>query len=545
MARHHTRLWPFPVRSLASKRHRLERSHRFLLPVRSLLGIALVLAFALAGCTSGAGGQTSGPKTGGTLNVGLDSDVVTLDPLKSSALVDREVMFNMYDTLVTVDAKNTVQPGLAASWSNPSPTQIVFTLRSGIQFQDGTPFNADAVVTNINRILNTASSPRHSELSTVASVQAVDDLHVQFTLTKPFAPLLANLTDRAGMMLSPAVLQAQGAQIANNPVNAGTGPFAFVSWVKGDHLTLQRNPHYWQKDSSGKALPYLDKVNYRPITNESVMFTNLETGTINVAQDISPTDVQTAKQNANLVYNQIPGLSFYGMELNTNVAPFDNVHVRRAVEWAVDRQEILKSVLHGIGVEAQGPISPSSWAYDSSIKPYSHDVDKAKAELAQAGTSSSVSFTLLISSGSPLIQQEAQFLQAELQSAGITLNIKQETFAALLADTSSHHFEAALLGWSGRPDPDGNMYGWFHTGGGFNDTQYSNTQVDALLEDARASSDQSKRISDYQQAEKLILDDAPYVFLYHGVAAQISTKSVQNFELMPTTIMVFTHTTLS
>ena len=156
-----------------------------------------------------------------------------------------------------------------------------------------------------------------------------------------------------------------------------------------------------------------------------------------------------------------------------------------------------------------------------------------------------MSFTLLISSGSPLLQQQAQLLQSELQPAGITVNIKQETFATLLDDTSSHHFQAALLGWSGRVDPDGNMYGWFHTGGGFNDTQYSNAQVDAFLDDARSSSDQSKRTSDYQQAEKLILDDAPYVFLYHGVATQISTKSVQNFQLLPTTIMVFTQTYLS
>ncbi|HEU5347470.1 MAG TPA: ABC transporter substrate-binding protein, partial [Ktedonobacterales bacterium] len=244
MARHPAHLWPFPVEALAGKRLRPERPYRLLPPVYSLLGIALLLAFALAGCGStGGGSQVSGPKTGGTLNVGLDSDVVTLDPLKSTALVDREVMFNMYDTLVTVDAQNKVQPGLASSWSYPSPTQIDFTLRSGIQFQDGTPFNAAAVVTNINRILNTASSPRHSELSTVASVKAVDDLHVQFNLTKAFSPLLANLTDRAGMMLSPAVIQAQGDKIANNPAKAGTGPFEFVSWVKGDHLTLQRNPH--------------------------------------------------------------------------------------------------------------------------------------------------------------------------------------------------------------------------------------------------------------------------------------------------------------
>jgi peptide/nickel transport system substrate-binding protein len=168
-------------------------------PAFSVLGLALLVVLALAGCggSSTNSSQPSGPKTGGTLVVGLNADATTLDPLKSSSLYDREIYFNIYEPLVQTDAQNKIQPDLATGWSYTSPTQLVFTLRTGVQFQDGTPFNAAAVVTNITRILTTTSSPRHSELATVASVQAVDDTHVQFNLSKPFAPLLATLSDRA------------------------------------------------------------------------------------------------------------------------------------------------------------------------------------------------------------------------------------------------------------------------------------------------------------------------------------------------------------
>jgi len=193
----------------------------------------------------------------GTLNVGLTSDVVTLDPLLSSALVDREVMLNLYDTLVSVDAENKVQPDLATSWSYTSPTQLVFTLRTDVKFQDGIPFNAEAVVFNINRILNAASSPRKSELATVKSVEAVDTSHVQFNLTAPFSPLLATLTDRSGMMLSPAVVQAAGADIANNPLKAGSGPFQFglqvVIGQKASLITYLDVLRYLNQASAGAA----------------------------------------------------------------------------------------------------------------------------------------------------------------------------------------------------------------------------------------------------------------------------------------------------
>ena len=509
----------------------------------TLVIISFGLLPILAACGGGSTSTTS--KFGGNLKVGLDSDVVTLDPLKSTALYDRQVMLNIYDTLVALDAHNNVVPDLATSWSYATPTQLVFTLRTGVTFQDGTPFNANAVVFNLNRILSAPTSPRYSEIASVKSVVATDSTHVQFNLKRPFSPLLATLTDRAGMILSPTAVQKLGSNLANAPVGAGSGPFMFSQWVKGDHLTILKNPHYWMKDAQGNALPYLQSVRYVPMTNESVRYSNLETGTINVAEDLGPNDVASAKANSSLVYNQEPALSFFGFMLNTKVAPFTNVHIRRAIEWGVNRQEIVTTALKNIGVVAQTPLSQASWAYSSSIAPYSYNTSNAKSELSQGGSSKGITFTLLIASGSPLNTEEAQFIQSELQPAGITVNIKQETFATLLSDTAAFNFQAALIGWSGRPDPDGNIYSWFHTGGGLNNMQYSNPQVDTLLEAARTSSDQASRTSDYQQAEKIILQDAPYVFINYGVNVQATTTNVKNFTLLPTGMMEFANVYLS
>jgi peptide/nickel transport system substrate-binding protein len=331
--------------------------------------IVFFLLILLAACGGGSATQQPQSKYGGNLSVGLNSDVVTLDPLKSSALVDRQVMLNIYDTLVKVDAQGNIVPDLATSWSYQSPTQLVLTLRTDVKFQDGTPLNADAVVFNINRILSTPSSPRYSEISSVKSVEAVDASHVLFNLKKAFSPLLSTLSDRAGMILSPTAVKNLGAKLANTPVNAGSGPFEFSEWIKGDHLTIKKNPHYWLKDAQGNALPYLNSIRYRPITDANVEFSNLETGTIDVADTISPNDVATAKSNPDLIYKQEPGLSFYGVMLNTKVAPFTDVAVRRAIEWGVNRQEIVSSVFKNAAIIAQGPIPRATGHMIATLRP--------------------------------------------------------------------------------------------------------------------------------------------------------------------------------
>jgi len=515
-----------------------------------VLGLASLLIVALAGCNNGSttvGNQQ--PVRGKTLNLGLESDLNTLDPLTSSLLVEREVMLNLYDTLLRVDATNTIQPDLATSlptYSTDAKT-LTFTLRSDVTFQDGTPFNADAVKYNMDRYLNTPNKPgstnqRKSEISTISSVTVVDSTHVQFNLSKPFAPLLATLTDRSGMMLSPTALKAASADVTNKPTNMGSGPFSFKEWTKGDHISIVANKSYWRKDSSsngGGALPYLDGVTYKIITNTSVMFQNLQGSNIDIARVISPQDVATAKGNSSLIYKQIPGLSFGGFELNTKKAPLDDIHVRHAIAWAVNPNEILTSVLLGIGIKSNGPIPPSiSWAYDATIAPYHTDVNQAKAELALAQPANQhPSFDLKIAANDPTTATEAQFIQSELQAAGITVNLKPEVFGTIITETNNHDFQAALVGWSGRVDPDGNMYSWFHTGQSNNTMQYSNAAVDQALDDARTQSTLTARAMDYQTAEKQIVMDASYIFITHGVSSQISSNKVHGFTLLPTTII--------
>jgi len=511
-------------------------------PIISIILVAMLVA---CGGTNAPSQTASTSKVGGNIGVGLNAELTTLDPVKSSALVDRQVMLNTYDTLVKVDAQNNVQPDLATSWKNTSPTQLVFTLRTDVKFHDGTPFNADAVVFNINRILNTPSSPRHSELASVKSVQAVDASHAQFNLKAPFSPLLATLTDRAGMILSPTGVQKAGIAFGSSAIDTGSGAFIISEWVKSDHLIVKRNPNYWLKDDQGNALPYLQSIRYRPFTNGNTEFNNLETGNINAADTLDALYVANVKANPNLIYKQQPALSFFGFMLNTKVAPLNNVHVRRAIAWAVNRQEIVDNVFKGIAIVGQGPVSPTSWAFNSNLAPYSYNINNAKAELAQSGLTGNVSFTMLIPGASPVNAQEAQFIQSELQPAGITLNIKQEVFTTLTQDFQTSNYQALLIGWTGALDPDGTLYAMFTTKGGFNFTKDSVPEVDAMLEQARTTTDQALRIPLYQEAERLIVDDAARIFIWHPVAIQATSSKVKNYALLPSRILNFTSLSLS
>jgi peptide/nickel transport system substrate-binding protein len=494
------------------------------------LAVGFILgAFLLSGCASGtSGGTTSAtPKSGGTLKVALESELRTLDPLKSSQRVERQVYYNMYDSLVSIDASLKIKPGLATSWQYTDPTTLQFTLRQGVKFHDGTDFNADAVKFNIDRILSAASSPRKSELASVKSVEVKDPTTVIFHLKKADAALLSQLVDRAGMVLSPTAIQKEGANLGLNPVGAGTGPFMFVEWKRDDHLTLKKNPNYWV---SGR--PYLDEVIYRPITDSNSALAALRTGDVDVASTnaIADKDIASVKSDSSLIYKDVAGLSFGGFEIHSAGGVFADKAKRQAVANALDRAQIIKNVFFDIHTLSRGPIPPTSWAYDSSERIYTKaDVEKAKS------LATGFSFNLK-TPNTPSSIQEATLIKDQLSKAGITVNIQTEEFGQVLNEAESHHFDAALVGWSGRIDPDGNMFGWFHTGGGFNDGEYSNPQVDSLLEQARGSTDQSTRKSLYDQAQKILVEDVAYVFIEHGPAQEITSAKVHNFPLIADSI---------
>ena len=481
-------------------------------------GLALLAACGPSGNTT----QSNTPKSGGTATIALESELFTLDPLNSSLLVEREVYYNMYDSLFTIDPSLKISAGLVKSWDVTDPLNNKFTLQSGVKYQDGTPFNAQSVKDNIQRYKTASNSRRKSDLKSVKSVEVVDDTHVIFHLTTPDATLLATLVDRAGMMLSMAAVQKGGQDFSLAPTGAGSGPFQFVEWKRNDHLTLKKNTSYWKP-----GLPYLDGVTYRAIPDVNAILAALRTSDIDIARRIAEKDIASLKSDSGFIYKDVPALGFNGFELNASAPPFNDPAKRKAVALAIDRYQILKSVYFNVGVVGYGPIPPSSWAFDPSEKIY----DKADPAAAKAAATG-FSFTYKTSSD-PVLQQLAALQQSQLAAAGITMQIQTEEFAAYQQECQQHKFQACQVTWSGRIDPDGNLYAWWHTGGDFNDSGYSNAQVDAWLDDARLTSDPSKRKQDYDSAQKQIVADAPYVFTYFGVSAQISNNKIHNFTLYP------------
>jgi peptide/nickel transport system substrate-binding protein len=461
---------------------------------------------------------------GGTVRIGMDADNTTMDPHRSTAAVDRQVYNNVYGKLVDLDAKFGIVPQLAQSWEiKNGGLTYVFKLRHGVKFHDGTDFSADVVKWNFDRMRDPElASPRRSEIAPVKDVKVVDPHTVEITLSAPFSPFLTVLTDRAGMMVSKAAVEKFKDDFARNPV--GTGPFRFGEWVKDDHLTLKRFDGYWEQ-----GRPYLDEVVYKPIPDSSVRFTAMRTGQIDVMHQIHPKDVSPAKSERGLKVSEIPSLWWQGMHLNNQVAPFTNKALRQALWYAVDRSVIQRVVYYGQGAPAWGPFPPSQWAQDREFADWKRDVAKAKTKLAEGGQPNGFAFTIK-GWNQPTQVQELQVIQAQLKDIGVDMKVELLEFGKLLADLNSHNFVAIRLGWSGRPDPDGNAHSFLHSKGGLNRVRYSNPKMDDLLDRARSESDLGKRKALYNEVTRLAAEDAPYVWLHHDAEVKVWAEAVRGFE---------------
>ncbi len=483
---------------------------------------------------SGAKNVVASPQQGGTLNVGIDSDFVTLNPAMSSALIDRQAFINIFNPLLKLSPKMTVEPDLVTHWSitNGGKTYALY-LRHGVKFQDGTPFDAQAVIYNWQWDMNPANaSPRLSDLSLVKSLSAPNAYEVVVQLKAPYSAFLSVLTGRTGMISSPTAMEKWGSAYGLHPV--GTGPFKFVQWIKNDHMILERNPLYWQK-----GLPYLSKIIYTPITNPVQEYNALVTGQEDVIDSVPYQDISSLSSNSSLKYSINPGLGYADMELNTTASPLNNVHNREAIDYAINRKALNQLLYFGHAVPAYTQFSPVSWAYDPHITiPFSDKL--AKQELVKAGNPHGFSFTLL-GENDPATVQEMQAIQSELASVGITMHVEPIDFTTLLTDAINGNYQADLLGWSGRPDPDQNTYEFDTTGGSFNDPRYSNSTVNSLLLKARETTVQSARKQYYDQAAEIVLHQAPYIFLEDTPVVEAWSPQVHGFQVYPDGLMRFSH----
>ena len=379
-------------------------------------------------------------------------------------------------------------------------------------------------------------SVRKGEVANIDTVDVVDAYTVKLNLKKPDAALLATLTDRAGMMVSPKVVQERGAELGRNAKGAGTGPFEFVEWVRDSHLIIKRNDAYWNKQGG----PYLDRVRYRPIPDDVVKLQSLQSGEIDVMDYVQPRDVAAVKADKNVVVVDVPSLADFAYQLNLTRPPFNNKALRQAVASALDLEQIVKGVWLNVGVAANGPIPPTSWAYDRSIAPIKRDLAKAKAKLAEGGQPNGFTFTMT-TNNIPINVQEAEVMQAQLAEAGIVAKVKLVDSATLIADGNNKNFEMISFQWSGRPDPDGNTYQFLRTtpGTSFNWSGISNPQIDALLDRTREISNQAERRKLYSELTKLLQDELPMLFIIHPIEPKAFSPRVQNYEAIPDGMMRF------
>lgn len=466
------------------------------------------------------------------LRIGLESDPDALDPAKSRTFVGRIVFTALCDKLIDVNEKLEFVPQLATAWETSEDGKtLTFTLREGVTFHDGTPFDAEAVKANIERAKTLEDSVRKSELASVESVEVVSPTEVRFHLTAPDATLLAQLSDRAGMMLSPTAFAAAGGDFSANPVCSG--PFKFVSRVSQDRIELEKFADYWNADAIK-----LDRVVYVPIPDSTVRLANLQSGDLDLVNQLAATDMAAVSASGNLRVEQVVGLGYQGITFNTANGPkSDNpaakdAKVRQALNLAIDRDALSQVVFSGAMPPAGQPFPPDSPYYDPDFPAPERDVEKAKALLAEAGVQTPVRLTVQ-TPNTPVQMQMMQVVQSMAAEAGFDIQIVAKEFATLIADAGNGDFEASQQGWSGRVDPDGNLHQFVTTDAGFNDGKYSNPEIDRLLEEARTVSDAEARKGLYHQAQQILSQDLPLIYLYYSPWLYGVDQGVQGFKPYP------------
>jgi peptide/nickel transport system substrate-binding protein len=463
------------------------------------------------------------------LRIGLNDDPDALDPTISRAYVGRLVFAALCDKLFDVTPDLRIVPQLATSYEWAADNKsVVLKLRPGVKFHDGEPFNAEAVRFNIERHLTTQGSFRKSEIGDIKSVDVVNDTTVRLNLGQPLVPLLAALTDRAGMMVSPKAAKELGDKFGTRPVCAG--PFKFVERVAQGKIVLQRFADYWDKQNV-----HFDRVEFVPITDSTARLASLRSGDLQMIERVSPTDLAQIRSDSKLKVVGVPELGFQVIRLNVANGPkskaLGDVRVRQAIDTAIDREALVKSVFNDEYIAGNQFVSPSSVYYNKKLPVKPRDVARAKALLKEAGHPNPT-FTLILPPERDR-QEAAQVIQAMLAEAGITMQLQSQENVTMLEAGKRGDFEAYFTFWSGRPDPDGNIFTHYACKGAQNDSHYCNADFDALVTKARQVADPAQRKQLYDKATELLLRDVPALHLWHRRVFTGLSARVQGFTPHP------------
>lgn len=464
-----------------------------------------------------------------TLRIGIQDDPDMLDPHRSHTYTGRLVYAALCDKLVDTSADLQYVPRLATAWrwSDEGKT-LTMTLREGVTFHDGEPFDAAAVKFNLDRARTLPDSQRKSELTSIDSVDVTDSKTVTIHLKQADATLIAQFSDRAGMMLAP---KAAAGDFGNKPVCSG--PYEFVERVQQDRIVLKKFAQYWNKDAY-----HFDKVVFLPIPDTSVRLANLRSGDLDMIEHVAPTDVAAAKSDSNLKVYSTAGLGYMELVVNVGNGPAaqtplgQDKRVRQALELSLDRDVINQVVFESLYTPANQALPPSSPYFDSALKSQPRNAEKAKALLVAAGVKLPFAIDLKVPNN-PISQQVGQIVQAMAEEAGFKVNLIAGEYATQLSEQQLGNYQIALYSWSGRPDPDGNIHQFVTCKAALNDAKYCNPKVDELLNAARVTNDLAARKALYDQAQTILADEDPYIYLFFDPRLFVASTHVQGFVPQP------------
>lgn len=481
------------------------------------------------------------------LVVGQIAEPQSLDPHTVTATNDFRILVNLYDGLVRFkDGTLEVEPALAESWEVSDDGRIYrFKLREGVKFHDGSDFGAEAVKFNFDRMLNkdhpfynTGPFPLSFNFSSIASVEVIDPHTVEFRLKEAFAPFLSNLAYPTGLIVSPTAVEQHSKDYGHSP--SGTGPFKFAEWQSNQRVVIERNPDYW----GGAAK--LEAVVFRPVTDANTRVAEMMAGGLDVMLEVPPDNLATFRQDANFAVAEQAGPHVWFAILNTKEGPFADKRVRQAANYAVNKETLVKDVLQDTATVAAGPIPPAFNWVESTVEPYPYDPEKAKALLAEAGVENPQLTFYVTEGGSGMLDPVTMgaAIQADLQAAGFTVKIETyewNTFLGRVNPGLEGKADMAEMAWMTN-DPDTVPYLTLRTDampdkGGFNSGYYSNPEVDALLEQARASTDQAERGKLYAKVQAAVHEDAPWLFVANWKQNAVTTAAVQGFKLQPSFLL--------
>ena len=466
-----------------------------------------------------------------TLRIGLAEDPDILDPTMARTYVGRIVFASFCDKLFDIDEKLNIVPQLALSHETSADgKEVTIKLRPGVKFHDGEALDAEAAKYSIERHLTMQGSFRKPELASVDHVEVVDPLTIKLVLKAPFSPLIAQLTDRAGMMVSPKAAREAGDKFGLRPVCAG--PYKFVERVQQDRMVFEKFADYWNKDNV-----HIDRVVFLPIVDATVRLANLKSGGLDLIERVLATDIKDVRSDSRLKQSTAIELGYQGITLNIGKdkakGPLSqSAKVRQALDLSIDRDAINQVVFNGEFKPGNQWINPDHPYYQKAFPLRPHDVAKAKALLKEAGVTPPVNVDFMVPKGAET-EAVAQVVQSMASEAGFDMKIRVTEFATSLKQAEAGEYQAFMLAWSGRIDPDGNSYVFLKTGAPQNYSAWSNAEADKALDDARLVTDLAQRKAIYEKLAKAEMEDQALLYIYHRRILIAHTTKLDGYKQMP------------